>query len=564
MATITKKEIDQAKQVDLLNYVIQQGYELLPYGRGLFKLKDHDSVVLFPTTNTFYWYSKGVGGDILQFMIDLEGYALPQAVSKLLDLPDEPTKSPRDFILSNGQTLKQTIDMNEQYFDPLPPLPFELPTKANNNKKAFAYLTKTRGIDEDIVRDLMHQKTVYQSEKHVPKGDKEYVFNNVVFVGMDKDNNPAYASERSLNDESGYIFKGDVPRSNKECGFSITDKQSDSLLVAESPIDVLSLATIRKATGQKYDDMNYLSLGGLNRKPLVAFLAQNPQIKNISLCLDNDPVNKDGKRPGPEFALQLKKEFKEQGYTVTISLPKEKDYNLALISLKQALTEKSISLPEKSDTKQLYAYLSKTKGIHHDVIDEFVKSGELTRRVIPYTTKAGKEIQINSLCLTKLSQHNNPLYSLSVSLNARSDKEFIIQTKHDETPLKNQMYTLSPQNSKTLVVTDNPISMLTHKSIIKDMGKKDESHYICTSIYGIKEKVEQYLQQNTSIKAVRFIFENTPYAAKVKGELRQALGDTVQTIFTKVQESYSKDYAKSKGIVTETTTKIKQNEVEIG
>lgn len=66
------------------------------------------------------------------------------------------------------------------------------------------------------------------------------------------------------------------------------------MVVAESPIDVLSIATLLKMQGEDWTKYHYLSLGGTAPLALLTFLHDHPAVTHVSLCLDNDTAGLTG------------------------------------------------------------------------------------------------------------------------------------------------------------------------------------------------------------------------------------------------------------------------------
>lgn len=58
----------------------------------------------------------------------------------------------------------------------------QLPPRDQNDRRVFAYLTKTRKIDPEIVQDMMKQGRVYQSRQEI--NGKIRV--NCAFIGYDE------------------------------------------------------------------------------------------------------------------------------------------------------------------------------------------------------------------------------------------------------------------------------------------------------------------------------------------------------------------------------------------
>ena len=131
-------------------------------------------------------------------------------------------------------------------------------------------------------------------------------------------------------------YHGDIKGSDKRFSFSFANKNSSTLYVFESAIDLLSLATMKLYSFGEWSDDNYLSLSGVYKKhdpnsnpslpiALSSFLERNPQIQTINLCLDNDEVGKG--------SAELITELLKDEYSLKTLLPTYKDYNDDLMKL---------------------------------------------------------------------------------------------------------------------------------------------------------------------------------------------------------------------------------------
>ena len=106
-----------------------------------------------------------------------------------------------------------------------------------------------------------------------------------VFVGKDDSGKAKFACMRSI---TGNLRK-DVYGSDKEYSFCYPPRNPGSRHVAvfEAPIDALSHATLQELKGWKWDGYR-LSLGGTSHVALTAFLERHPEIRRVSLYMDND------------------------------------------------------------------------------------------------------------------------------------------------------------------------------------------------------------------------------------------------------------------------------------
>jgi hypothetical protein len=149
---------------------------------------------------------------------------------------------------------------------------------------------------------------------------------NVVFVGHDEQGAARFASLRGTYGD----FRGDCTGSDKRYGFNAVFASSERLYCYESPIDLMSHASLENAaTGDTnaWKRHSRLSLSGTSDVALSFFLNQHKEVKELVLCLDNDSA-------GREAAILIARKYAYNGYTALNELPRGKDFNEDL----QALT----------------------------------------------------------------------------------------------------------------------------------------------------------------------------------------------------------------------------------
>ena len=121
------------------------------------------------------------------------------------------------------------------------------------------------------------------------------------------------------------------------------------VMVAEAPIDALSLATLQKRKDAGWESRYYLSLGGVSPLALLHLLQNCPQINHIVLGLDNDKV-------GLEAIEQIKTAvyeneiLRDRMLCITISPPPVgKDYNDTLLAvIKEQKEQEQRSRPNRA------------------------------------------------------------------------------------------------------------------------------------------------------------------------------------------------------------------------
>jgi hypothetical protein len=198
--------------------------------------------------------------------------------------------------------------------------PFVLPAANSDNRMVIDYL-KRRGINNGVIQYCIRKGLIYESAE----------YRNAVFVGFDGDA-PKYAALRGTWRHMSNPFKGEVAGSDKKYSFSVPpETASDRLIVTESAVDALSVATLWGDIGW----VHYLSIGGayapqkhtdMAKLPMAIsqYLKDHPEIREVDLCLDNDAVG-----IGASFFIMNK--LMGMGYAVSSSPPeRSKDWNEAL------------------------------------------------------------------------------------------------------------------------------------------------------------------------------------------------------------------------------------------
>ena len=205
-----------------------------------------------------------------------------------------------------------------------------LPKANSDSRRAFAYLVKTRHIDNQIVSQLMHERKIYENDKH-----------SCVFVGYDKSGQAGYASVRSTY-TMGNSYRGDVKNSDKRHCFTLNGK-SDSVYVFEAPIDAMSHATLTKVSGWDWQEDWRIALGGVSDLGLQQFLSLHPEIKNIHFATDNDEQGKkvlenEYNTDGTIKKVGYMQKYKDKGYEVFREEPTHKDFNEDLCAFMEEQT----------------------------------------------------------------------------------------------------------------------------------------------------------------------------------------------------------------------------------
>jgi hypothetical protein len=284
----TDEQKRQANAVDLEQFLLQRGERLIPSGREKRLARDHSVTV---RGNEWYDHAAERGGGAISFVQTFYRLPYPQAVS---------------LLLSGSNGLAPVLSDT-----PAPePKAFALPPAASNMRRVFAYLTKTRGIDQAVVSAFAHAKLIYE--------DAQY--HNAVFVGMDRNGTPRHAHKRSTNSE-GKSFRQTIEGSDFHCAFHWLGG-SDELYVFEAPIDLLSYITLNPDGWQRH---NYVACCGTSALPVLGALEQASQIQTVHFCLDSDNA-------GLSASRRLAELVASKGLDADLIVPTRKDWNEDLLA----------------------------------------------------------------------------------------------------------------------------------------------------------------------------------------------------------------------------------------
>ena len=277
---VSPEEIENARSVDLLSYLREcDPGELIHVSGDTYCTRTHDSLKI--SNGAWMWFSQGFGGwNALDYLIKVKNYRFIEAVRAI-----------------NGQEIRR--DAPVFLCEKEEERKLFLPEKCADNHRVTGYL-QSRCIDREIIDYCIERGYIYES---LP-------YHNVIFVGYDEEKIPRYASFRSTGSQR---ILGDAAGSDKRFSFQIIKKESRTVNVFESAIDLLSYATIIKRDGGDWKKESMMSLAGVYAgkadgtvkvpAALSRMLSENKKISRIFLHLDNDIA---GRRAAKGLAESLK------------------------------------------------------------------------------------------------------------------------------------------------------------------------------------------------------------------------------------------------------------------
>ena len=278
----TKEQREQARRTDLADFLISHGEKVKKSGSEYEWLDGSQKV----TIRGHLWYHQyeQKGGDAVDFVRRFYNKDYAEAVEMLLNN-------------GGGQIVNLQTTEREQK-------PFILPPRNDRMSRVFSYLLLTRGIDKDVLFEFVRNRMIYESAD----------FHNAAFVGYDSNGKPRQAHKRGTVTNNPY--KGNAAGSQPEFSFH-WHGTSDKIYLFEAPIDMLSYISMHK---ENWKEHSYAASCSVSDRVLFQCLKDNPNIKNVFLCFDNDEA-------GQTANKRIADKLNSMNIKSEILIPIHKDWN---------------------------------------------------------------------------------------------------------------------------------------------------------------------------------------------------------------------------------------------
>lgn len=522
----TEEQIALANSVNLVDFLRMQGEKLIKSGKDM-RWERHSSITV--RDNKYHNWKEYSGGYPIQFLKEFYGYDFKQAMEVLLS-------SVGDVELVNS--LNQREDIKK---------PFIVPEKNDSNKRAYAYLNKTRLIDKDILNYFFNHGLIYEDRK----------YHNAVFVGLDEDGIIRHAHKRSTI-PNGKSYRGNVESSDSRYPFHFNGT-SDKVFVFEAPIDMLSYMTLHKEHWQEH---SYIATNGLGAEGLLHMLEVNQNLKSISLCFDNDI----GGVEGAERVFDVL--FEKGIYEVEIIQPKNKDFNEDLKEINGLNVLPAVDNPKYHETDALIGELKES--IVFENLQKQVDYQSLAKSFasLYYSYNSQGSNDFNDICqkankfmkMVLIAQHHEanhaiPFYresevfdNLTKDYRAYRDNDGNLKKKFSIIidDLKNiKDGNVSVQSYRKLAVDTLYLRMSTGRELVRNMKLEQEQ------ITGIKDNMKPKAE---IIGADGNIFNIMAIASR--SLKKEGYGKQAQEMFERVTNS--KSYDEALAIVVEYVEPVEQ------
>ena len=317
---ITDEQKERAAFVNLPQFLMAHGFDLKKVGKE-YVWKDHDSLHIKDNgpgeRGAWFRFSEDKGGDNIGFLREYMGMSFVDAVEALTGEHID-----RTYIPSRTYEQKpKTVTARELSL-----------AEADNARRVFAYLCKTRGLDYDMVSALVRGGSIAQEEKT----------GNVLFKYYDEHGKVVGAEKVGTSTE--HKFKGIATGSAAGHGFEVVRGTGEKAFFFESAIDMLSYLQMHD---KELTDCRLVSMMGV--KPnivLDTILRNNISPDHVFLCSDNDTA-------GNEFAQRLQEQYPDMKRVITPDT--YKDWNDMLRGIPKAVEHETEKKEVDTTSMQYYS-----------------------------------------------------------------------------------------------------------------------------------------------------------------------------------------------------------------
>lgn len=294
---ITDEQKERANLGDLPQFLMENGFDLKKVGRE-YVWKEHDSLHIKDNgpgeRGAWFRFSEDKGGDNIGFLHEYMGMSFVDAIEALTgDLP----------VRQAGHYDRTYTPTHTYQSKPVQQVAREISlAEADNARRVFAYLCKTRGLDYDMIAALVRGGSISQEEKT----------GNVLFKYFDEKGKIIGAEKVGTSTE--HKFKGIATGSASGHGFEVVRGNGDKLYFFESAIDMLSYLQMHE---NELNNCRLVSMMGVKPQTVTDTMKRhNIPPENVFLCSDNDTA-------GNEFADRLRSQHPEMKRIITPDIYKD-------------------------------------------------------------------------------------------------------------------------------------------------------------------------------------------------------------------------------------------------
>ena len=249
--TLTKEE---AKNMNILDVANSLGMNMLKLSRNEYYWDEHDSFKINTSKNMFRWYSKDIGGDVIQMIQTLRGVSFREAINYLDTGNFEEAKVQE----VTREPFKYLLEKYETDFD--------------NGRR---YLKEIRGLSDNTIDFFLKEKALALVNRKYQDGYSEQV---LVFKYFDDNKNiiggtlQGIVPNKDRYEGKGYL-KQIIYNSDGTAGVNVTvGEKADRLIFFEAPIDMMSYYELNK---HNLNNVKLISMDGLKESTVARYLTEH-------------------------------------------------------------------------------------------------------------------------------------------------------------------------------------------------------------------------------------------------------------------------------------------------
>lgn len=249
--TLTKEE---AKNMNILDVANSLGMNMLKSSRNEYYWDEHDSFKINTSKNMFRWYSKDIGGDVIQMVQTLRGVSFKEAINYLDTGHFEEAKVQE----VTREPFKYLLEKYETDFD--------------NGRK---YLKEVRSLSDETIDFFLKEKALALVNRKYQDGYSEQV---LVFKYFDDNQNiiggtlQGIVPNKDRYEGKGYL-KQIIYNSDGTAGVNVTvGEKADRLIFFEAPIDMMSYYELNK---HNLNNVKLISMDGLKEGTVARYLTEH-------------------------------------------------------------------------------------------------------------------------------------------------------------------------------------------------------------------------------------------------------------------------------------------------
>lgn len=249
--TLTKEE---AKNMNILDVANSLGMNMLRSSRNEYYWDEHDSFKINTSKNMFRWYSKDIGGDVIQMVQTLRGVSFREAIN----------------YLDTGHF--EEAKVQEVTREPFKYLLEKYETDFENGRR---YLKEVRGLSENTIDFFLKEKVLALVNRKYQDGYSEQV---LVFKYFDDNKSiiggtlQGIVPNKDRYEGKGYS-KQIIYNSDGTAGVNVTvGEKADRLIFFEAPIDMMSYYELNK---HNLNNVKLISMDGLKESTVARYLTEH-------------------------------------------------------------------------------------------------------------------------------------------------------------------------------------------------------------------------------------------------------------------------------------------------